>query len=78
MRVLPRLLPDWRQVLLHAWSARLNYLSALCSSAELILPLWQDDIPRGLFAALAVLASLLATYFRIIPQKRFHDGKDHN
>ena len=45
-----RLVPNWRRVLRHAWSIRFNLAALVFAAAEIILPLYQDVIPRGVFA----------------------------
>ena len=71
-----QLVADWRRVLRHAWSLRWLALSLLFGGLEVALPLFADNppIPRGAFAALSFLTTVLAGIFRFISQKEFADG----
>lgn len=66
------LIPEWRRVLHKAWSARLMILAALLSGAEIILPLFNESMPQGLFAALSFLAVAGAFVARIVVQEKLH------
>lgn len=72
-RRLPGLLPDWRRILRRAWSLRLAALAGLLSAAEVILPLYADALPRGLFAALSGVTITAAMLARLVAQKGMHD-----
>lgn len=65
------LAPDWKLILKKAWSIRLMILAGLLSGCEVILPLYQDAIPRGTFAVLSMLAISGGTIARIVAQKGF-------
>ena len=51
-----KLIADWKEIVKKAWSFRLMALAAVLSGAEVILPLFMDSIPRGLFAVLSFVA----------------------
>lgn len=51
-----KLLDDWKSIAKKAWSFRLMLLAAVLSGAEVVLPLFMDSIPRGLFAVLSFVA----------------------
>ncbi len=61
--------PSWRQVARRAWSVRLAVVAACCSTTEMVLPLCGHAMPVGLFAALALLASLGSILARLSLQK---------
>lgn len=66
------LLDDWRRVLRHAWSIRFSLLAAAFTAAEVVVPLFGDVLPRGVFVLLAFAASIGATVARIVSQQRMH------
>ena len=43
------LLDDWRRVARRAWSIRLSIVAALFTAAEVVVPLFGDVLPRGVF-----------------------------
>ncbi|MER5173951.1 lysozyme [Thioclava kandeliae] len=66
-----KLLPDWREVLLRAWSIRLILLTAVLSGLEVVVSLLDADLlgmPPGAFAALAGVISIAATVARLVQQ----------
>jgi len=64
------LLNDWKKILKKAWSVRLVLLSGLLSGVEIILPLYVDTIPRGIFATLSILTAVGATVARVVAQPK--------
>lgn len=64
-----KLIENWRDVLRKAWSMRLMLLAALLSGVEIVLPLFHEAIPRGLFAVLSFLAVAGAFVARLVAQK---------
>lgn len=67
------LLQDWRAIVRRAWSVRLMVLAFLLTAAEVILPLYADDLPRGLFAVLSGLAVAGAFIARLVAQRDLDD-----
>lgn len=63
------LLPDFRDILRKAWSIRLMIMAGVLSGVEVILPLYSDSLPRGLFAVLSMLAIGGAFVARLVAQK---------
>ena len=47
------LLDDWRRIARRAWSIRLSIVAALFTAAEVVVPLFGDVLPRGVFVLLA-------------------------
>ncbi|MDR2014620.1 MAG: hypothetical protein LBP99_03225 [Azoarcus sp.] len=66
------LLPDWKHVLRRAWSIRLTILAAIFTAAEVVVPLFGDVLPRGLFVLLAFTASIGAALARLVAQPEMH------
>ena len=68
-----KLLDDWRTILRRAWSVRLMILAFVLTAAEVALPLFADDLPRGLFAVLSGLAVAGAFVARLAAQRGLND-----
>jgi hypothetical protein len=66
------LLDDWRRVLRRAWSIRFSLLAAVFTAAEVVVPLFSDVLPRGLFVLLAFSASIGAAIARLVAQPEMH------
>jgi hypothetical protein len=64
------LVPGWRRVLIRAWSIRLALLAAVLSGVEVALPHLDFLFPRGTFAAISGVVTILAVVARLIPQPR--------
>lgn len=62
---------DWKKVLRRAWSVRLIVLAGLLSGVELVLPLWQFDLPRGIYAAAMLVLTTAALVARLMAQRGF-------
>lgn len=67
------LIHDWRRVLRYGWSIRFGILSGLLSGVEVILPLFDDKFPRGIFAVLSMLAAVGASIARFVAQPKMYD-----
>ena len=66
------LLENWHQVLRRAWSIRFSLLAAAFTAAEVVVPIFGDVLPRGVFVLLAFAASIGATVARIVAQPEMH------
>ena len=66
------LLDDWHKIARRAWSIRLSIVAAIFTAAEVVVPLFGDVLPRGLFVLLAFAASIGATVARIVAQPEMH------
>jgi hypothetical protein len=64
-----RLTYDWKDILRKAWSVRLMILAGLLTAAEVVLPLFADSLPRGLFAALSGVTVCAALVARLLAQR---------
>lgn len=60
---------SWRKVLKRAWSVRLLAAAALLSALEAILPLFEFDLPRSLFATATFTLTMLALVARVMVQR---------
>lgn len=68
------LIPNWKRIVRKAWSIRLMVFAGLLSGCEVILPLYQDSIPRGIFAVMSMLAIGGGFVARLVAQKDMDDG----
>lgn len=59
----------WKTILRRAWSVRLIALAGVLSACEVILPLYGDVLPRGLFASLSFASVSGAFIARLVAQK---------
>lgn len=66
------LLDNWREILRRAWSVRFLILAGLLSGLEVALqiaqPIIDPIVPKGLFSALAGLATAAALVARVLAQ----------
>ncbi len=69
-----KLITDWKRIIKKAWSIRLLVIAGLLSGTEMILPLFVESFPRGLFAVLSFIFTAAAFVARIVAQKEFGDG----
>lgn len=65
----PKLIWNWRFVATRAWSMRFGALSFIFTSAELLLPVFVDDMPRGVFASLTLFTVAGGMISRLMVQK---------
>lgn len=70
-----RLIDDWKKVLRYGWSIRLIVLSGLLSGLEIVLPMFGDELPRRLFAALMFSVTVAAFIARLTAQPKMKDRK---
>jgi hypothetical protein len=64
-----KLLPNWKQVLFGSWSSRLGFLATLLGGLEVVLPAFQDVVPRGVFAIATVIVTSVIPVVRVIQQQ---------
>jgi hypothetical protein len=70
------LVPNWKKVVRHAWSFRLNVIAGIFSFLEFmlwIIPDWFPDIPRGPFAMVSFAVIVVSNIMKVISQKEFRD-----
>ena len=66
---------DFKKILKRAWSVRFLFLAGIFSTAEVVLPMFSEEIPRGIFVALTGLAITGSLVARITTQKEFGDDR---
>lgn len=64
-----KIIDEWELVLKKAWSARLMIVAAILSGAEVIVPLFSDALPRGVFAVLSMVTVSGAFIARFVAQE---------
>ena len=65
-----KLKPNARKIIRHSRTVRMAALSGLMSGAGAILPLFEDNIPRSLFAILALVFAVSAMVFSVMYNPR--------
>lgn len=72
-----KLIEDWKDVLLKAWSVKWIVGAVILSGIEVVLPFFTDVIPTGIFAALSGVVASTALLARILaqPVKEDKDGE---
>lgn len=63
------LVSDWKRILRKAWSVRLILLAGLLSGVEVLLPFFNDRMPRGSFALASFVIANAALVARLVAQK---------
>lgn len=63
-----KLYDNWKEILRKAWSIRFLVIAGLLSGIEVILPLFHENIPKNLFAALSMVFVTLAFVARLVAQ----------
>jgi presenilin-like A22 family membrane protease len=64
-----KLYSNWSDLLKKAWSIRFIALAGILTGAEVILPMFENDIPRNVFAFLSLGAVAGAFISRLVVQK---------
>ena len=64
-----KLYSNWKEILRKAWSIRLMIVAGLLTGIEVILPLFHENIPRSLFAALSLVFVTSALVARLVAQR---------
>jgi len=61
---------NWRHLLRKSWAVRWIALAGLLSGIEVVLPIFSDSMPRNLFAALSLVATISAVVARLMVQPK--------
>lgn len=69
MSNLLKLREDWKTIAKRAWSFRLIALSGILSGVEMALPLFTNDVPRGVFTIASILVSVIGLWARLAVQR---------
>jgi len=64
-----QLYQNWKEILRKAWSIRFLVIAGILSGIEVILPLFHENIPKNLFAALSMIFVTLAFVARLVAQR---------
>jgi hypothetical protein len=64
-----KLYSNWYDIVKKAWSIRFIVLAGLLTAAEVILPMFENDIPRNVFAFLSLGAVAGAFISRLVAQQ---------
>jgi len=64
-----KLYDNWKEILRKAWSIRFMVIAGLLSGIEVILPLFHENIPKNIFAALSLVFVTLAFVSRLVAQR---------
>lgn len=74
-----KLVYNWKQITIRAWSIRFIILAGICTGLEIALPFLEGilPVPTGMFAALSGLASCMALISRLVAQKSLHNEDDN-
>lgn len=64
-----RLRKNAKLILKRAWSVRFTVLAGLFSTAEAVVPVFVDTLPRGMFVALSGVSIIGAMVSRVIAQE---------
>ena len=66
-----KLYDNWKDILKRAWSIRFMVLAAVLSGIEVILPFFNESIPKNIFAALSFVCVSAAFVARLVAQRGF-------
>jgi hypothetical protein len=66
---------NWKYIAGRAWSVRLAAITAALGSLEVVLPLFADVVPRGVFAGLSVASAMAAAVARVMDQPQMDRRK---
>ena len=70
-----RLLPEWQQIIRHAWSVRLMLLALALSALEAALPFLPLPIHPGVLSTLSAIVGGAALFARLIAQQALQSIK---
>lgn len=63
------LIPNWKLVLRKAWSCHLSFVAGVLGAAEVVLPFFTPDWPRGYAAGIAAFVAICAPLARVLAQR---------
>jgi hypothetical protein len=64
-----KLYDNWKEILTKAWSIRFMLMAGVLSGIEIVLPLFADQFPRSVFAALSFVFVAAAFVSRLVAQR---------
>lgn len=69
-----KLIKDWKECP-KFWSIQAAVACAVFSALEVVLPLWQPMMPRGLFASIATFLAVAVPVLRVLKQEGLLDDE---
>jgi hypothetical protein len=60
---------DWKNILFKAWSIRFGVLATIFALMQVLVPIYVDELPKHLFAALTGVATLGVIVSRLVWQQ---------
>ena len=64
-----KLYGNWKEIIRKAWSIRFMIIAGVLSGVEVILPLFHENIPKNVFAALSLVFVTFAFVARLVAQR---------
>ena len=64
-----KLYSNWKEIIRKAWSIRFMLMAGVLSGIEIVLPLFADQFPRSIFAALSFVFVSAAFVSRLVAQR---------
>ena len=61
---------DWQHILRKSWSIRYLAIAAALTGAEVIVPMFESSMPRGVFGLLSFASTAAAFVARILVQPK--------
>ena len=63
-----KLYSNWRTIVRKSWALKFMAIAAVAQTAQIVLPLWMDDIPREEYALLILLSIMGGMVSRLVHQ----------
>lgn len=64
-----KLYDNWIDILKKAWSVRFMLIAMVMTAAEVVVPMYADELPRNLFAILSGVSVAGAFIARLVAQR---------
>lgn len=64
-----KLYDNWKEIVQKAWSIRFIVIAGILTGAEVVLPFFNESIPRNLFASLSFAFVSAAFVARLVAQR---------
>lgn len=64
-----KLYDNWKEIVRRAWSIRFMVLAGVLSGIEIVLPMFAEQFPRNVFAALSFIFVAAAFVSRLVAQR---------
>lgn len=63
-----KLYQNWKTILRKSWALRFMAIAAIGQTAQVVLPLWMDEIPRSEYAVFTLVAIVAGMGSRLVHQ----------